>query len=50
MRPFLRALLLLGSAFILKFRMPKFKLIYMVILSFVGLGVIITALILRGVL
>jgi CDP-diacylglycerol--serine O-phosphatidyltransferase len=43
-------LLLLGSAFILKFRMPKFKLIYMVILSFVGLGVIITALILRGVL
>ena len=43
-------LALLGCAFVAKFRMPKFKLIYIVILSFVGLGVIIAALVVRGVL
>lgn len=40
----------LACAFVLRFRMPKFKLKYMVILSFAGLGVILLALALRGIL
>ncbi len=40
----------LGCAFVTKFRMPKVKLGYIVILSFVGLGIIIAALFMRGVL
>lgn len=43
-------LLVLAIAFVSKFRMPKFKLKYMVILAFAGLGVILLALHFRGVI
>lgn len=43
-------LVVIGSAFVLRFKMPKIKLAYVVIISFIGLGVILTALFLRGVL
>lgn len=43
-------LLVLAVAFVSRFQIPKFKLKYMVILSFVGLGVILLALYFRGVI
>lgn len=43
-------LLVLAIAFVSKFTIPKFKLKYMVILAFVGLGVILLALYFRGVI
>ena len=43
-------LLVLAIAFVSKFRMPKYKLSSMVILSFVGLGVILVSLYLRGII
>ena len=42
-------LLVLAIAFVSKFRMPKVKLKYVVVVAFVGLGIILTALHLRGV-
>ena len=41
-------LVVIGSAFVLRFKMPKVKLGYVVIISFIGLGLILTALFLRG--
>lgn len=43
-------LLVLAVAFVSKFKVPKFKLKYMVMLAFVGLGVILLALRFRGVI
>lgn len=43
-------LLVLACAFVSRFHIPKFKLKYMVILGFTGLGVIILALVCRGIL
>lgn len=43
-------LLLLAVAFVSKFKVPKFRLKYMVILAFAGLGVILLALHFRGVI
>lgn len=43
-------LFVLALAFVSRFRIPKFKLKYMVILGFAGLGVIIAALVCRGIL
>ena len=42
-------LLVLAVAFVSKFHMPKVKLKYVVVVAFVGLGIILTALHLRGV-
>jgi len=42
-------LALLAVAFVAPFRMPKVKLKYVVVIAFVGLGIILTALHLRGV-
>lgn len=47
---FTSLLFLLACAFVSRFRIPKFKLKYMVILGFAGLGVIIAALVCRGIL
>lgn len=43
-------LFVLALAFVSRVRIPKFKLKYMVILGFAGLGVIIAALVCRGIL
>lgn len=43
-------LLALAVAFVARFNLPKFKLKYMVILSFAGLGIILLALYFRGVI
>lgn len=43
-------LFVMAIAFVSKFRLPKFKLKYMVMLGFAGLAVIIVALVCRGIL
>lgn len=43
-------LLVLAVAFVSKFKVPKFELKYLVVLAFAGLGVILLALYLRGVI
>lgn len=49
--PIYTALLsLIGAAFVLRIRLPKLKLRSAVIMGFVGLGIIIAALVLRGVI
>lgn len=49
--PIYTALLaLIGAAFVLRIRLPKLKLRSAVIVGFVGLGIIIAALVLRGVI
>ena len=49
--PIYTALLaIIGTAFVLRFRLPKLKLRDAVILGFAGLGIIILALVLRGVI
>lgn len=49
--PIYTALLaMIGAAFVLRIRLPKLKLRSAVIMGFVGLGIIIAALVLRGVI
>ena len=43
-------LLVLAIAFVSKFHMPKVKLKYVVVIAFVGLGMILLSLHLRGVI